>query len=61
MNISNECINKARRFFMRDNEISVRILSGENPREVAETFKKYYLADYVEVYDEYGNRVLAVA
>jgi uncharacterized membrane protein len=61
MNVSKECLNKTRRFCMIDNEISVRILPGENPKEVAETFKKYYLADYVDVYDEYGNRVLATA
>ena len=61
MKISHECINPARRFRMFDNELQVRILPGENPDTVAKAFKECYLADLVEVYDEFGMRVLAVA
>lgn len=61
MKIGHECINPARRFVMRDNEVQIRILAGENAETIAKAFKEYYHADLVEVRDEYGMRVLAVA
>ena len=61
MKISHECIKPARRFFMRDNEVQIRILPGEDAETVAKAFKEYYRVDLVEVYDEDGMRCLAVA
>lgn len=60
MKISQECMNKARRFFMRDNELQIRLLPGEDAQKIAQAFKDYYHVDLVEVFDEFGQRVVAV-